>query len=239
MADDEMASVAKQIVYRRSALSDIASDWLPDRYQSSDDTRFVELYTALKQTKPRSEVLTPTINASIQKKHFNLIVSQLQKTMDPNPMNELEQQVMDAITANHQRIQESRTDEYEDGYVIPATGSYPMLSLNLAQTDLTEEDDPYPTDEEASQAYEARVTDPNEDHTLKFGDWVEHIPSGIVGICWGYEIHTNARYWNIIYEVPVPQPPGQNRPSNVMVLAKDLRRIPPPPSTTHVVEERE
>ena len=74
--------------------------------------------------------------------------------MDPNPMNELEQQVMDAITANHQRIQESRTDEYEDGYVIPATGSYPMLSLNLAQTDLTEEDDPYPTDEEASQAYE-------------------------------------------------------------------------------------
>ena len=46
---------------------------------------------------------------------------------------------MDAITANHQRIQESRTDEYEDGYVIPATGSYPMLSLNLAQTDCSSE----------------------------------------------------------------------------------------------------
>jgi len=32
MADDEMASVAKQIVYRRSALSDIASDWSSNRH---------------------------------------------------------------------------------------------------------------------------------------------------------------------------------------------------------------
>ena len=96
------------------------------------------------------------------------------------------------------------------------------LLLDTTAFDPLEEDVQNTKPFNETTAFKRRIVDPDEDHTLKFGNVVKHRPTGIIAICWGYEVCPSGRYWHVIYEVMFD---GVKRPSNARFLATELERV--------------